>query len=867
MPSWPMAMPWRTSAAAAAVVAAILLAVGAPCVRSEDQGGAGQVSIINGNASVRYAEGTARSSLSVAQCQITAGSVTDLMWIQNGMKVVNKVTVPPTILPLAWTAAVPAAAGNIMLSDAGIYNCQGFYTEGPFVKNATAPEHINIRVAEAVRITSMAASMTLLHGQPLDITCVASGYQVNTSWTRPSVTTAPGSSSTSRLVIPATDVARDDGLYTCTAESDALCTVPSNRAAQQKCFPSPVRQAITVTIQVNPPGRVQALKRTQVASTHATLAWDPPSSPPPAGPGQTPVTSYHIVCVFGTSSNVTSRVVSSPATVSNLPIFSTVNCSVRAENAGGIGPAESTGNFQTRQGAPSGKPTIEKVSAMSASIDFTIKPPALAQRNGVLTGYKVTYSSNCAACPGCCQPSCKASGTKNISVHHSTQETPIDHQLDTLCNANQYTVSVSACSQAGCGVGADTHVVTANGKPTAPENLTATVLSSSAVRLQWQNPSPSTFGLYSKFTVTASATADRKYFNGVCQVNPPNLVVPATQTLSPGQVITSTVSQMCPSTVYVFTVVGENNAGTAVTSTGATTTAGKPSAPQLNLTALSATTIRVEWTLLTRDRAGPLTKFMLHLVSVCTCCCHGDCASEENIDYTATDLDQVNKYSTVLTGLCPSTEYEVDITTYNSATQSLPSDHKHVDTLAGLPDNIVDASCNVTSVNPHLIVVVHWRPPKTPKGIISAYTVKLQQTFFDEQAGKNRTSTISTEVYDKDIQVTGTESQKPVGAVTANEEVTSTNNNTVAKIPELPDHSTDEIAGGSQYYYEITAATAGGQGATTIVRCASGWTKPGSTGDNPGDGGLPGYVVALIVILVLAGLIALAGLLFHRMKL
>ena len=114
---------------------------------AEDQGGAGQVSIINGNASVRYAEGTARSSLSVAQCQITAGSVTDLMWIQNGMKVVNKVTVPPTILPLAWTAAVPAAAGNIMLSDAGIYNCQGFYTEGPFVKNATAPEHINIRVA------------------------------------------------------------------------------------------------------------------------------------------------------------------------------------------------------------------------------------------------------------------------------------------------------------------------------------------------------------------------------------------------------------------------------------------------------------------------------------------------------------------------------------------------------------------------------------------------------------------------------------------------------------------------------------------------------------------------------------------------
>ncbi|XP_050457004.1 tyrosine-protein phosphatase 99A isoform X3 [Cataglyphis hispanica] len=164
-------------------------------------------------------------------------------------------------------------------------------------------------------------------------------------------------------------------------------------------------------------------------------------------------------------------------TVENLRPFTVYSFRVAAINAlGRSKPSQASYYMVTLREIPEGKPTITAAHNTSAtSIYLAWKPPSRDTIHGEFLGYRIGYRRREKA----------DEEMKNIYIRDPAVDNHSIHNLDTF---TQYLVSLQVFNPEGHGPASTVTVMTDEGAPTKPENLTSREITGNTIELSWSEP-------------------------------------------------------------------------------------------------------------------------------------------------------------------------------------------------------------------------------------------------------------------------------------------------------------------------------------------------------------------------------------------
>lgn len=164
--------------------------------------------------------------------------------------------------------------------------------------------------------------------------------------------------------------------------------------------------------------------------------------------------------------------------VIGLKPFTVYSFRVLAVNAiGASKPSEPSFYILTLREVPEGKPTIVHAqNTSSSSIRIQWKPPPKHTIHGEFEGYRITYRPR----------DRPEEESREVTIRGSNQTQYTIRNLETF---TQYLVSLQVFSPAGRGPAVIVPVMTDEGVPSQPVNLTAVRVTDNTVRLKWYEPS------------------------------------------------------------------------------------------------------------------------------------------------------------------------------------------------------------------------------------------------------------------------------------------------------------------------------------------------------------------------------------------
>ncbi|CAL4083881.1 unnamed protein product [Meganyctiphanes norvegica] len=228
----------------------------------------------------------------------------------------------------------------------------------------------------------------------------------------------------------------------------------------------------------SPPGRPLIM---QFTSRSVNLSWTPSKNTHHA-----PITHYIIHTREGEEGSwdvlngVATITNSTHFTVGGLAPFTVYSFRVVAVNA--LGPSRpSKGSYYmvTLRELPEGKPVFTAAhNASSTSLDLQWKPPAITTIHGEFLGYKITV-----------RPRDNLEGVGGRPKTITIRDPAITyHLVEDLRTYTQYLVSLLVFNPEGDGPETTVAVMTDEGRPGPPQNLTVRGIHSRSVDLKWKNP-------------------------------------------------------------------------------------------------------------------------------------------------------------------------------------------------------------------------------------------------------------------------------------------------------------------------------------------------------------------------------------------
>ncbi|XP_067128847.1 tyrosine-protein phosphatase 99A-like isoform X4 [Centruroides vittatus] len=162
--------------------------------------------------------------------------------------------------------------------------------------------------------------------------------------------------------------------------------------------------------------------------------------------------------------------------VTNLEPFTVYSFRVVAVNAiGGSEPSKESYYMVTLREVPDGRPTIASAyNVSSTSIRLQWAPPPESTIHGEFLGYRITF-----------RPRDKPEEEKVITIRDPTVR---GYTIRNLATFTQYIVSVQVFNPEGDGPPTSVAVMTDEGIPSAPLNLTVVRVTDSSIRLRWHQP-------------------------------------------------------------------------------------------------------------------------------------------------------------------------------------------------------------------------------------------------------------------------------------------------------------------------------------------------------------------------------------------
>ncbi|XP_054721502.1 tyrosine-protein phosphatase 99A-like [Uloborus diversus] len=243
---------------------------------------------------------------------------------------------------------------------------------------------------------------------------------------------------------------------------------------------------------------------------------------------------------------------------------------VAVNTIGASKPSKESYYLLTLREIPDGKPNITYAhNTSSSSILLRWAPPPHHTLHGEFLGYRITYRLRE-----------RARGEREVTLRDPEAT---EYMIRGLNPFSQYLVSVQVFNPAGKGPATTVAVMTDEGAPSRPRNLTAVRITNNSVKLRWLEP---------------------EYANGVIQgyhiyyldVGPNN--TDKKKVLNPTQVMDHVLSPLKSYTqykVWVKAYTGKNE-GLASNNLEIITDVQSPSAPQIsNLTCQSSDSIYVQW--------------------------------------------------------------------------------------------------------------------------------------------------------------------------------------------------------------------------------------------------------------------------------
>ncbi|XP_043278887.1 tyrosine-protein phosphatase 99A isoform X3 [Venturia canescens] len=161
----------------------------------------------------------------------------------------------------------------------------------------------------------------------------------------------------------------------------------------------------------------------------------------------------------------------------NLMPFTSYSFRVSAVNARGRSAPSITSHYiTTLREVPVGKPTITAAYNTSAtSILIAWKPPSLDTMNGEFLGYRIAYKP-------------RNMGPEHIKEIYIRNRKTERHTITNLETFTQYSVSLAVFNPEGTGPNASVVIMTDEGVPSKPLNLTAHGVNSTSIELSWSEP-------------------------------------------------------------------------------------------------------------------------------------------------------------------------------------------------------------------------------------------------------------------------------------------------------------------------------------------------------------------------------------------
>eukprot|EP00095_Tigriopus_kingsejongensis_P008769 maker-scaffold151_size306168-snap-gene-2.8 protein:Tk08769 transcript:maker-scaffold151_size306168-snap-gene-2.8-mRNA-1 annotation:"unnamed protein product" len=164
--------------------------------------------------------------------------------------------------------------------------------------------------------------------------------------------------------------------------------------------------------------------------------------------------------------------------VSDLLPFSTYSFRITAVNAIGRSHHSKESYYMiTLREVPSGKPTITAAhNTSSTSIQISWRPPNVKTIHGEFLGYRIAYKPRNSG----------AEAVKEISIKDPSISKHIIQKLDIF---TQYLVSLQVLNPEGLGPSTTVVVMTDEGVPSMPLNVSMDEVTNASLRLHWKQPS------------------------------------------------------------------------------------------------------------------------------------------------------------------------------------------------------------------------------------------------------------------------------------------------------------------------------------------------------------------------------------------
>jgi len=236
--------------------------------------------------------------------------------------------------------------------------------------------------------------------------------------------------------------------------------------------------ALSLQIQDVPstPGKPLIMK---FDSSSVELSWSPPLHQ-----HHSPIVHYRIHILEGEGADwsthrvLTTKTADTTFTVTDLHPFTVYSFKVTAVNK--IGPSnqsQASYHMMTLREVPSGKPTITAAHNLSASsIKISWRPPNISSINGEFLGYQVSWKAR--------------SSHKSGDIKHEQVKDPEEtmHVITGLETYTQYLVSLQVINPEGLGPASTVVVMTDEGVPSGPMNITELQVANDSITLHWVQP-------------------------------------------------------------------------------------------------------------------------------------------------------------------------------------------------------------------------------------------------------------------------------------------------------------------------------------------------------------------------------------------